>query len=101
MVKAEKTIEFSFTQIHNKIDNKINNKIDNKIDRVLVAKNPFPKNIKYHLKTMDLKGNIDKISRCPVKANAWLSEQWDHLVLDLLLTDMHFLEANDVMSCDY
>ena len=89
VVNPEKTIEFSFTQI------------DNKIGMVLVVKNPFPKNIKYHLKTMDLKGNIDKVSSCPVKANSSGSQQWDHVVLDLILTDMHFLEPKDVKSCVY
>jgi hypothetical protein len=89
VVNSEKTIEFSFTQI------------DNKIDMVLVVKNPFPKDIKYHLKTMDFKGNIEKVSSCPVKSNSSASEQWPYVVLDLILTDMHFLEPNDVMSCVY
>jgi len=89
VVNPEKTIEFSFTQI------------DNQIDMVLDVKNPFPKNIKYHLKTMDFKGNIDKVSSCPVKANSTVSKQWDYVVLDLILTDMHFLEPNDAMTCVY
>jgi hypothetical protein len=89
VVNPEITIEFSFTQI------------DNKIDTVLVVKNPFPKNIKYHLKTMDFKGNIDEVSSCPVKANSSVSEQWDYVVLDLILTEMHFLEPNDAMPCVY
>ncbi|NQZ82056.1 MAG: hypothetical protein HRT52_13660 [Colwellia sp.] len=89
VVNPEKTIEFSFTQI------------DNKIDMVLVVKNPFLKSIKYHLKTMDFTGNIDKVSSCPVKASSSVSEQWDYVVLELILTDMHFLEPNEVMSCIY
>jgi hypothetical protein len=89
VVNPEKTIEFSFTQI------------DNKIDTVLVVKNPFAKTIKYHLKTMDFKGNIDEVSSCPVKANSSVSEQWGYVVLDLILTDMHFLEPNEDKSCVY
>jgi hypothetical protein len=87
VVNPEKTIEFSFTQI------------DNKIDMMLVVKNPFLKSIKYHLKTMDYMGNIDKVRSCPVKANSSVSEQWDYVVLDLILTEMHFLEPNDIMYC--
>jgi hypothetical protein len=89
VVNPEKTIEFSFTQI------------DNQIDMVLDVKNPFPKNIKYHLKTMDFKGNIDEVFSCPVKANSSISKQWDYVVLDLILTEMHFLEPNEAMSCVY
>ena len=89
VVNPEKTIEFSFTQI------------DNKVDMVLVVKNPFLKNIKYHLKTMDYTGKIDKVSSCPVKANSSVSEQWDYVVLELILTDMHFLEPNTVKTCVY
>lgn len=89
VVNPKKTIEFSFTQI------------DNKIDMVLVVKNPFPNDIKYHLKVMDFKGNIEKVSSCPVKANSSISEKWPHVVLDLILTDMHFLEPNEVVSCVY
>jgi len=50
---------------------------------------------------MDFKGNIDEVSSCPVKANSSVSEQWDYVVLDLIITDMHFLETNDAMSCVY
>lgn len=89
VVNPEKTMEFSFTQI------------DNKIDTMLVVNNPFPKDIKYHLKTMDFKGNIGKVNSCPVKANSSVRQQWAHIVLDVVLTDMHFLEPNDVMSCVY
>jgi hypothetical protein len=89
VVNPEKTIEFSFTQIVNKID------------MVLVVKNPFPKDIKYHLKAMNFRGNIDKVSSCPVKAKSYVSQQWEYVVLDLIITDMHFLEPNDVKSCVY
>ena len=50
---------------------------------------------------MDFKENIEKVSSCPVKANSSISEKWPHVVLDLILTDMHFLEPNEVMSCVY
>jgi hypothetical protein len=89
VVNPEKTIEFSTRQI------------DNKINTILVVHNPFPKPIKYHLKTMDFNGNIAKVSSCPVKANSTVSQQWDYVVLDLILTDMHFLEPNDSMPCKY
>jgi hypothetical protein len=89
VVNPEKTIEFSTRQI------------DNKINTILVVHNPFPKPIKYHLKTMDFNGNIGKVSSCPVKANSTVSQQWDYVVLDLILTDMHFLEPNDSMLCKY
>jgi hypothetical protein len=89
VINPEKTIELSLTQI------------DNQIDMVLIVKNPFPKDIKYHLKTMDFKGNIDEVSSCPVKANSSVSEQWDYVVLDLIITDMHFLETNDALACVY
>jgi hypothetical protein len=89
VVNPEKTIELSLTQI------------DNKIDMVLVVKNPFPKDIKYHLKAMDFKGNIDEVSSCPVRGNSFVNEKWDYVVLDLIITEMHFLEPNDAMSCVY
>lgn len=89
VINPEKTIEFSLTQI------------DNKMDTVLVVKNPFLKPIKYHLKTMDFKGDIVKVNSCPVKANTSVREHWDYAVLDLILTDMHFLEPNNAMSCTY
>lgn len=89
VVNPEKTIEFSFSQI------------DNKIDMLLVVKNPFSKDIKYHLKTMDFKGNIEQVSSCPVKANSSERQQWQHVVLDVILTDMHFLEPNNGLICEY
>ncbi len=89
VVNPEKTIELSFTQINNKIDT------------VLVVKNPFPKNIKYHLQTMDFKGNIAQVMSCPVTANSKVTEQWEYVVLELILSDMHFLAPNDAMSCVY
>lgn len=87
VVNPENTIEFSFTQI------------DNKINTVLVVKNPFPKSIKFHLTTMDFEGNIDKVSSCPIKANSSARQEWAHVVLDVVLTDMHFLAPNEVVSC--
>lgn len=89
VVNPDKTIEFSFTQI------------DNKIDMMLVVKNPFPKDIKYHLNTMDFMGKIEKADSCPVKANSLARQQWEHVVLELILTDMHFLQTNEMNSCVY
>jgi hypothetical protein len=89
VVNPEKTIEFSFTQI------------DNKIDMMLVVKNPFPKDIKYHLKTMDFTGKIEKVNSCPVKANSLARQQWENVVLDVILTDMHYLQTNEMNSCVY
>ncbi len=68
---------------------------------MLVVKNPFPKDIKYHLKTMDFTGKIEKVNSCPVKANSLVRQQWEHVVLDVILTDMHFLQANEMNSCVY
>ena len=89
VVNPEKTMEFSFTQL------------DKNLDMTLDVTNPFPKTIKYHLKIMDFKGNINEVTSCPVKAKSFVSQKWDYVVLDLIITDMHFLEPNDAMSCVY
>ena len=89
VINPDKTIELYFTQI------------DNKIDMMLVVKNPFPKDIKYHLNTMDFMGKIEKADSCPVKSNSLTRQQWEHVVLELILTDMHFLQPNEMNSCVY
>ena len=89
IVNPEKTIEFSFTQM------------DEKLDMMLSVKNPFSKDIKYHLDMIDFSGKPHKTSSCPVRANISVYEHWPHVIPELILTDMHFLEPNDVMSCVY
>jgi len=85
----DKTIQFSFTQM------------DSSVGMMLSVKNPFSFNIKYHLNMIDFSGNPHKTSSCPVRAKISVFESWPHPIPELILTDMHFLQESDVMTCIY
>lgn len=85
----DKTLQFSFTQR------------DSSIGMMLSVKNPFSFNIKYHLNMIDFSGKPHQTSSCPVRAEISVFESWPHPIPELILTDMHFLQENDVITCIY
>lgn len=77
-----KTLIFSFTQM------------DSSLGMMLSVKNPFKKNIKYHLNMIDFSGKPHETSSCPVMAGLSVFESWGHPIPELILTDMHFANNN-------
>lgn len=68
---------------------------DGEVDMFFVAKNPFPRPLKYRMgmQVLDRDG-LFATSSCPVVAEGSAYEMWPHPIFQLVLADFHLLPAD-------
>ena len=74
---------------------------DGETDMFLVAKNPFPRALKYRMgmERLDHDGLLST-SSCPVVGGGGAYETWPHPIFQIVITDFRFLEEGAGFVCE-